>query len=458
MFNLKKFKNKKACVLGLGKSGRECAKLLKRQGFEVFISEGSPRPIPIELEGIECETGGHTNKVLDCDFIVKSPGISCNIPIIKKIKAKKIPLFSEIEIACAFLPKTCKLFAITGTNGKTTTTMMLGEILKAHAVNENKGRKVYILGNIGTPISSISDKVEDGSFIVLEVSSYQLESSTYFKPDVAAVLNITPDHLEHHGSLKKYVQAKENIFRDQSSKNALVINGTDKACVKMKNKAGSKVFAFSSTPQHSIKVDVFYDGDELIFSDGYRIKPPKLLMGIHNIENAMAASLMAFAAKVKPQSVQQGFDTFNSVEHRIEYFAEYKGIKCYNDSKATNVDSTVTALKALQSKNKIWVILGGRNKGAPYKPLKPYLNSFCKHAVLIGEASAKIKAELSGRFPCTEKGDIKTAVDYIFKHAQAGDILLLSPACSSFDQFKDFEDRGRQFKDIVRKYIATHTK
>ncbi|MDR1684625.1 MAG: UDP-N-acetylmuramoyl-L-alanine--D-glutamate ligase [Elusimicrobiota bacterium] len=456
MFTKAKFKNKKACVLGMGKSGVAAARLLKRQGFKVLLSEEQPKPLPAGLEGIDTETGGHSAKIFDCDFFVKSPGISHGHAVIKKIKKLKKPLFSEIEIALAFAPRDIKLFAITGTNGKTTTTQLLSEILNAHCARGKEKRKVYTVGNIGTPLAAIADKMAPGSFVVTEVSSYQLEDSSYLRPRVAAILNITPDHLEHHGGMAKYGAAKARIFADQKNTDALIINGGDKNCVKFIKQAKSRVLSFSAAAAHAVKVDVFYDGDEIIFSGGQRLKPPKLLLGLHNIENAMAAALMAFAAGVSAASVQAGFDVFSCPEHRIEYFAQRKGVKCYNDSKATNVDSTLIALKALQSQNKIWIILGGRDKGAPYQPLIPYLNRYGKHAVLIGEAAPLIKKELAGRFPATEKGDIKNAVDFIFAGAAPGDIMLLSPACASFDQFTGFEERGRFFKQIVRDYIKAH--
>lgn len=453
MFLPNKFKNKKACVLGMGKSGVCCAQLLRRQGFKVFISENTKRPVAEGLKGVEVETGGHTDKVLECDFIVKSPGIEPKTPILKKIANKKIPVFSEMEIACAFAPKDCKIFAVTGTNGKTTTTVMLSQIMEEHCSLEGKGRKVYTVGNIGQPFSSVADKAPKGSIIVMEVSSYQLEDTSYFKPFCGAVLNITPDHLEHHGSLKKYIEAKEHIFAFQNRRDFFVTNGSDKHCVKMIKHCPARAVCFSSAAGHTVKVAVFFDGDEMIFANGARIRPPKLLPGIHNVENAMCASLMAFTYGVSQEAVQKGFDSFGGLEHRIEYFAEYKGITCYNDSKATNVDSTVIALKALGGGKNIWVILGGRGKGAPYAPLMPYLNKFCKQAVLIGEDAKNIKKQINGKFPVTEKGDIEKAARFIFKEAKEGDIMLLSPACASFDQFKDFEDRGKKFKAAVLSLI-----
>ena len=434
MYDHKKFKGKKACVLGMGKSGAAAAKLLKRRGFEVLVyDDAKTAEVPAA-------------KIFECGFMVKSPGILPSHKILKKFKKTGRPVFSEIEIAIASAPKSVKIFAITGTNGKSTATELMAQVLRAHAKGKNK--KVYALGNVGRPFADFADTMPAGSLLALEVSSYQLEDSSYFKPDISALLNITPDHLEHHGSLKKYAAAKCKIFEHQGLGQAFITNGADKNCVKELKKAKCRVFTFSSTPKHSVRVDVFYDGDELIFADGRRLKPPKHLPGMHNIENAMAVALMAFAAGVSAKSVQKGFDSFKGLEHRIEFFAEHKGIKCYNDSKATNVDSSVTALKALQSQNKIWLILGGREKGFPYDPLLPLIKKYCKEIVLIGEAAPNIKRTLGG----TKKGDIKSAVAYILGKAKAGDIMLLSPACASFDQFKNFEDRGRQFKQAVTKH------
>ncbi|MDR0953390.1 MAG: UDP-N-acetylmuramoyl-L-alanine--D-glutamate ligase [Elusimicrobiota bacterium] len=450
MFKHSDFRGKKACVLGGGKSGLASARLLKRKGFKVLLSDGGKAQIPSNIiGGVEVESGGHTKKIFDCDFFIKSPGILPTSPIIKKLKKLKKPIFSEIELAIAYAPKDIKIYAITGTNGKTTTTEMLSEVMRCHVKEEGKNRKVYTLGNVGRPFADVADTMQKGSIVVLEISSYQLEDSAYFRPYAAALLNITPDHLEHHGSLKKYIEAKARIFKDQKNTDAFIFNADDKLCVKLINKPKSRAFSFSLSPTHPVRVDVFYDGDEIIFADGYRIKPPKNLPGLHNIENAMAASLLAFVGGVSQKAIQKGFDAFGGIEHRIEYFAEHKGIKCYNDSKSTNVDSTIIALKALQSKNKIWLILGGLGKGAPYTPLTKYLEKHCKQLMLIGADAGQIKKELKDCVSMTDAGNIANAVDGVFAKAKAGDILLLSPACASFDQFKNFEERGKIFKEIV---------
>ncbi|ACC99060.1 UDP-N-acetylmuramoylalanine/D-glutamate ligase [Elusimicrobium minutum Pei191] len=450
MFKSSKFKGKKACVLGMGKSGLAAARLLAENGFSVLISDGGKREIPGNLhKNIEVETGGHTNKILDCGFIVKSPGISSNMPVLKKIKNKKIPIFSEIEISISFLPKGCRIFAVTGTNGKTTTTMLLSEILKQFIKNKEFNKNVFTVGNIGCPLAEVMSEIKQHDLIVMEVSSYQLEDSSYFKPYAATILNITPDHIDHHGSFKKYLDAKSKIFKFQTQKDIAVINSADKNCLKAAKNIKSKLYGFATTPLQQIRSHVFYDGDELVFSAGERISPPKL-PGIHNVENAMAASLLALAAGVDSQSIQQAFNKFKTVEHRIELLGIKKGISFINDSKATNIDSTIIALRSMPDGKKTWLILGGQDKGSPYGVLLPLLETKCKKVLLVGQAAAKIKKDLPGYKYFNVCGTIDKAVEYAFNNAQKEDIILLSPACASFDQFNNFEERGKFFKQIYK--------
>lgn len=446
MFKPALWKGKKVCVLGLGKSGRAVASLLYTHGFEVLISEES-KQTPPALPGIQVETGGHSPAVFTCDFFVKSPGIFSKSPVLLEAKKRKIPVFSELEVALAFMPKNIRLFAVTGTNGKTTTTSLLGEILKADAVRCGNNRQVHVCGNIGSPVSMASDAVREHDDVVLEVSSYQLEDSTYFHPGFACLLNVTPDHLDHHGGLKNYIKAKNKIFKYQRPQDVLVLNGADFVCVEAAEKAKSHVLAFSTQPKHLLKTDVFFDGDELIFSQGQQLRPPNL-KGIHNVENAMAAALMALAAGIPADVIQQVFDKFQAMEHRIEQFAYHHGVIYVNDSKATNLDSTVTALKSFEPLHNIWLILGGRDKGASYEVLLPYLKDRCKHVLTIGESMDKIERELNG-FPVMRCDTLARAVEVSMKGAVRGDVVLLSPACASFDQFKSFEERGRIFKRLV---------
>ena len=446
MFKPEEWQGKKACVLGLGKSGRGVATLLRKHGFEVLISEEGAVPAP-KLDGITVETGGHSPAVFTCDFWVKSPGIFPKSPVLVEAKKRGIPVFSELEVAVSFMPKDVRIFAVTGTNGKTTTTALLGEILKADAMARADGRQVLVCGNIGNPVSLGAQTARPGDDIVVEVSSYQLEDSTYFRPAYACILNVTPDHLDHHGGMKNYIKAKNKIFKFQRAKDVLVLNGADVVCAEAAEKAKSRVLAFSTHPKHLLKTDVFFDGDELIFSEGHQLRPPHL-KGIHNIENAMAAALMALSAGVAPQTVQHVFDNFTAMEHRIEQFAYHRGVIYVNDSKATNLDSTVTALKSFEPTRNIWLILGGRDKGASYEVLLPYLQNRCKHVLTIGESMDKIERELNG-FPVLRCTTLARAVETAMQGAARGDVVLLSPACSSFDQFKDYEERGRIFKRLV---------
>lgn len=455
MFNSQKLKGRKACVLGFGKSGRAAASLLAAHGFEVLISEEAPMDnigsfvLPAS---VTVETGGHTDRIFECGFWIKSPGIFPQNPVLLEAKERGIPVFSELEMALAFMPKPIRVFAVTGTNGKTTTTALLGAILKEHAHRENKGRRVHICGNIGNPVSLCASQVKAHDDLVIEVSSYQLEDSTYFRPQFACILNITPDHLDHHGGMKGYIKAKAKVFKNQRAGDVLVVNGADAVCAQLVEKAKSRVLAFSTHPKHLLRTDVFFDGDELIFSEGHQIRPPHL-KGIHNIENAMAAALMALAAAVPAETIQRVFDRFEAMEHRIEQFAYHRGVTYVNDSKATNLDSTITALKSFEKSRNLWLILGGRDKGASYEVLIPYLKDYCKRVLTIGEAMNKIEAELHNSVELMRCVTLEQAVKTAMDGAVRGDVVLLSPACSSFDQFKDFEHRGKVFKQLVNARI-----
>ncbi|WP_428897351.1 UDP-N-acetylmuramoylalanine--D-glutamate ligase [Parelusimicrobium proximum] len=453
MFDVKKFKGKKGAVLGFGLTGLAAAEMLHDKKFKLLVSDDKYRGMPLKEYPFSIELGEHTDEIMRCGFVVKSPGISPKAPILKKIRNKKIPVFSEMEVALSFLPRDCKVFAVTGTNGKTTTTLLLSKILQEYAKKEGLGRKIFTLGNIGSPVSAEIKNIKRGDWLVIEVSSYQLEDSTYFKPDTAIVLNVTPDHIDHHGSFKKYAEAKAKIFNFQTKGDVAIINAGDSYCAKMIKKIKAKVLSFATTPDKEVRSHVFFDGDEMVFSTGERIRPPAL-PGVHNVENAMAAALAALQAGVKSAVISAAFKKFKGVEHRLEPVLEYKGIKCINDSKATNIDSTIVALKALDTDRKIWLILGGTDKGSPYDVLVPHLIKYCKQVLTIGAAAGKIKTDIGDMFPVRHCGDIETAVKYALKKGVKGDVLLLSPACASFDQFKNYEERGKYFKKICRKTAA----
>ena len=448
MFNLKDFSGKKASVLGGGKSGQAVARLLAEHDIEVLISDEKIISLEEPSSQISVESGGHTEQVFLSDFIVKSPGIFPKSAVLLKAQELNIPIFSELEVALSFLPEKVTVLAVSGTNGKTTTTSLLGEILKQKNKRENKDSNVWVCGNIGNPVSDCISKVKTGDDLVIEVSSYQLEDSSFFRPHIAGLLNITPDHLDHHGGMKNYIAAKERLFKDQQPEDVAVLNGADATCAQLAEKIKSEVWVFTAQPKHWLKTDVFFDGDALVFSEGFQIHPPKLI-GIHNVENAMAAALMAFAAGAKEEDVAKSFDTFKAITHRIETVATIKGVTYINDSKATNLDSTIIALKSFEKNKNIWLILGGRDKGASYEILLPYLKDHCKQVLSIGESMDKIERELHGAFPITRCTTLRRALTTAAEQAQPGDVVLLSPACASFDQFSSFEERGELFKTWV---------
>lgn len=445
-------KGKLAGVLGLGRSGQSVAALLRKKGFKVFGSDSRPKAeVAAALKGlgkkITWEWSGHSDRLLKCAFVVKSPGLKPDLPIFAKLAAKGIPVYSELEIALAYSPAK-GLVAITGTNGKSTTTQLTYEIFKAGLP---RGRKAILGGNIGIPLSSSAPSSKKSDVIVLEASSYQLEDSVRLEPRAAAILNITADHLDHHGSMAAYIAAKAKVFREQGPGDACVFNADDPAVYKLSRECPAERLYFGTKAPH---VHAWAEGGKLRFKlpgakKEFSLVPPKL-PGRHNLENAMAAALLAFARGIKPAAVQKAFKEFKGVEHRIEPCGVARGVRCVNDSKATNVDSTLVALKAFESEGKrLLLILGGLHKGLPYAPLKPWIEKSVKGILTIGTAARRIEEDLSGLVPIFPCGELSVAVDTALKIGAKGDVLLLSPACASFDQFKDFEDRGRRFKEFV---------
>ncbi len=435
---------KRAGVLGLGKSGVAAANLAVKLGYSVFASDcGKKREIKQLNKQVKAEFGGHSDEILNSAFIIKSPGIHTDIPILKKAKKRKVAVISDLSFALTN-SKYKKLIAITGTNGKTTTTDLTAKIIKAYHKDS------MVTGNIGFPLSDKALKTTKNTFIIMELSSYQLEDTPDFKPDISVLLNITPDHLEHHKTMSAYAKAKENVFINQKSSNYAIFNYDDKPCRKTARKSKAKNVFFSKYP---LKNGVYFDKSVIVIKikkGKTDIINPKInIPGMHNIENILAATAAAYCAGVKPNIIERVISSYKGVEHRIEYVRTVKGADYYNDSKSTNVDSARVALEAFE-KN-IILILGGRDKGAPYAPLKDLIKKRVKTLVLIGETADKIKNELEGFADIKDLKNIENAVKYISRTAKQGDIVLLSPACASFDQFKDFEERGRVFKDLVIK-------
>lgn len=429
-------------VIGAGRSGLAAARLLHRQGARVLLSDQGRITAKLPA-GIETESGGHSNRLLDCDLLVRSPGVPGHLAILRKAAARRIPIWSELELAA----RSCqprRFVAVTGTNGKTTTTALVGELFKAGL------SPVLVGGNIGTPLSDLVPKVSRRSTVVLEVSSYQLEDIDTFHPQIAAVLNITPDHLEHHGSMKAYAAAKARIFENQNRRDVTVFNADDAWCRKLAKRCRGRRLWFSR--RRLLPSGVSYERGDIVFRWGTMNARWPLrwnLPGPHNIENALAATAMAAAAGIPTAVIRRVLERFRGVEHRLELVKIIGGVRYVNDSKATNVDSTRVALESFAQP--LVIIMGGEGKGAPYKPLAPLIRRHVKTILLIGEDAPTIRRELRGMAPMEHCGTMKRAVARARRLAQSGDVVLLSPACASFDQYRNYEERGRDFKALVRK-------
>ncbi len=438
-------KNKgiKIAVLGLGKSGIACANLAISKGYGVFASDSGKVRTHKDMKlnkKVEVEFGKHTQKVLDCDIIIKSPGLPNELEILKQARKQEIPILSELDFALNFA-KPKKIIAVTGTNGKTTTTTLIYEIVK-------KGYKnTFVAGNIGFPISEVVTKLNSKSILVLELSSYQLEDSPLFRPDISVSMNITPDHLKHHHTMANYVKAKANVFINQKKQDYAIYNHNDKYLKKSILKTKANKFAFNDNRSKNC---IFYKDGTIYLKKGnktIKLNPKINIPGKHNIDNILASVAASYLAGTKKPVIEKVISNFKGVEHRIEFVKDINGVKYYNDSKGTNVDSTKVALESFD-KN-IQLILGGQDKGSPYKPIFNLIKKKVKNIFLIGEATNIIKKQLKGSAPMVECKTLSNAIKKIHSVAQKGDIVLFSPACASFDQFNDFEHRGREFKKFV---------
>ncbi|MFA5975578.1 MAG: UDP-N-acetylmuramoyl-L-alanine--D-glutamate ligase [Elusimicrobiota bacterium] len=443
------FKNRRVGVLGAGKSGLAAAALLKRLGADVLLSDQGKIAGEIP-NGIAVEEGGHSSRLLETDLLIRSPGVPGHLPLLEKASQQGIPVWSEMELGYRqILPagrqaRYRELIAITGTNGKTTTTTLVGEFFKAAR------RHTLVGGNIGTPLSSLALRSTTQSVLVLEISSYQLENIETFHPTISAILNITPDHLEHHGTMRAYAAAKGRIFENQTSEDVCILNADDAWCRRLARRCRARVFLFSR--QRTLSQGIYLDQGALVLrwkGRCTRWEFKTLLPGPHNIENILAAVAMAVAGNVPLSVIQRVLARFRGVEHRLERVRHLDGVRYINDSKGTNVDSTRVALASFSEP--LVVIMGGRGKGSPYTPLKPLLKKRAKRILLIGEESTRIRRELGRTVPCEACGALPRAVRRARVLAAPGDVVLLSPACASFDQYRNYEERGKHFKALVRK-------
>jgi UDP-N-acetylmuramoylalanine--D-glutamate ligase len=446
--------NKRVLVVGLGKSGVASALFLKAHGARVTVSDTKSgdelrNEIPALLDhGITVETGGHGERTFrEQDLIVVSPGVPADAPLLKQARSLGEVVIGEIELAANFLPG--PIVAITGSNGKTTTTTLVGEILAAGGI------PVLVGGNIGTPAISLAEQARRETAIVLEVSSFQLETIQTFHPKVAVVLNVTPDHLDRHRTLDAYVDAKARIFENQGSQDFAVLNADDAICVAMAQRTKAQVFWFSR--QKEVKQGAWVNNGNIYFRDEGQAREVMLvseipLKGAHNLENVLAAVSAAALMRCRPEKIRQAVRDFKAVEHRLEYVATIRGVDYYNDSKATNVDATIKALESFPGN--IHLILGGKDKGSDYSVLNDLLRNRVKRVYTIGAAAAKIESQIistnNGGPEQVHAETLENAVRKANALAESGEVVLLAPACASFDQFKNYEHRGRTFKEIVQ--------
>ena len=439
---------KKVLVVGLARTGVAVSLFSAGYGALVTATDEKPEaaladaPEKLRAAGVQLVLGGHDPAVfLDPDLIVLSPGVPANLAALEKARAKGIPVWSEIELAWRFLRG--KLVAVTGSNGKTTTTSLVAHILKTAQIPTLVG------GNIGTPLLALVESSSDSSVTVAEVSSFQLETIESFRPEIGVLLNLTPDHLDRHASFEEYAAAKLRLFENQLERDAAILNADDPE-VTRRMPARPHVYWFSR--QKRVAAGAFLQNDQIIFRhEGEETTLARRdeisLPGDHNLENILAACAAAYLAGAAPAAIAAGVKTFQGVEHRLEFVAEIAGVRYYNDSKATNVDAAAKALAAFPGP--LLVILGGKDKGSPYTPLRDLLAARARRAILIGAAAEKIAADLAGAVPLDQARTLDRAVEVAAFHARPGDTVLLAPACSSFDQFENYEQRGRVFKQLV---------
>ncbi len=440
------FKNKRVSILGAGRSGLASAEAVMSRGGIVLVSDSGPAKgkdtiAALSKTGAKSEFGGHSEAVFNCDLMIVSPGVPSNSPVITRARSKGIEVWPEIELAYRLCQG--KIIGITGSNGKTTTTALIGEILK------NAGIKSFVCGNIGFPFVAVADQVPSDGYAVVELSSFQLELIDRFRADISILLNITPDHLDRHGDMESYIEAKFRIFENQSEGDLAVVNYDDSILRKRCHGLKSKKIWFSVEAEDISGVravpggGIFINDTEIMKSDEVRIK------GIHNLSNACAALSAASGAGIDGRIIATTLESFAGVEHRLEFARLIGGVSFINDSKGTNVDSVYWALKAVSAP--VILIAGGRDKAGDFTFLNELVSGKVKSVILIGEAAPKIMSVWQELTSCEEAVDMEEAVRMAYERSISGDTVLLSPGCASFDMFDNFEHRGRVFKEAVSK-------
>jgi UDP-N-acetylmuramoylalanine--D-glutamate ligase len=441
-------------AVGLARTGVATALFCARHNATVTATdmraerELGDAPAKLREAGVKLELGGHQEQTyLAQDLIIPSPGVPADDPLLAKARAKGITVWSEIELAYRFMEG--EMIGITGSNGKTTTTTLVHHILKT------AGRKAILAGNVGKPLISCVEATSGETVAVVELSSFQLELTDKFRPNIAVFLNLTPDHLDRHKDMETYAAAKARIFAKQTEMDAAVLNADDAPTVALAPRK-PQVFWFSH--KDSVEQGACVRGEDIVVRHHAReefvMKTSEIpLAGGHNVENVLAAVMAARLAEVDAEAIAEGVRSFAGVEHRLEFVAEINGVRYYNDSKATNVDATLKALDAFPGG--ILIILGGKDKGSDYTVLQKPLREKATLALLIGAAAGKIHRQIAGSVAIERAETLERAVEIASQTAHAGDVVLLAPACASFDQFENFEQRGRVFKELVKGLVKS---
>lgn len=440
---------KKIAVIGMGKTGIAVVAFLGSRGASVVVTDEKPQSLWGEafdrLAGREwLSVGPYDSTVLEgVDFVVPSPGIPPYSDILLAAQERNIPILSEIELAYRFIK--VPIIVITGTNGKTTTTTLLGEILK------EAGKKVFVGGNIGNPLIEYAVKEQTDDFIVAEISSFQLQWIDTFRAHAAVLLNITCDHVNYHGSFDEYRRIKARVFENQQSTDLAILNAEDKTQAGLASSIRARVVHFSS--KRELPAGLFLDNQSIIYRkhDGSEERYPVgmiRLPGLHNVENVMAAIAAARLCGCEPESIMNTISAFRGLPHRIEFAGEKNAVKFYDDSKGTNVDAVVRALSTFAAP--VILLLGGRDKDGNFEVLKPLLGDGAKQVILFGEARDRIEPQIGNVVPVAKEPTLKAATELAYRSARPGDIVLLSPGCASFDEFANYKERGNHFKDVVR--------
>jgi UDP-N-acetylmuramoylalanine--D-glutamate ligase len=438
-----KVEGARAVVVGMARSGVAAVELLMEQGARVTAVDQSALTNPKLVELGVSVRPQEAAAFEGADLVVLSPGVPADLEVLQSVRRLGVPVVGDLELASWFLKG--EIIGITGSNGKTTTTAMTGHILKA------SGIPVQVGGNIGTPPASMVRTSRPGQWNVLELSSFQLETISSFRAHIGAALNVTPDHLDRHYTFEKYAAAKARLFENQGPADFAVLNADDPVTRAYAERTASKAKWFSSTRQ--VESGSCLNGEQIILESQPVMSAAEIpLRGVHNLENTMAAAIMARLAGATHEQIRAAVLSFPGVEHRLEFVRDLDGVAWYNDSKATNVDATLKALAAFPGG--LWVILGGKDKNSDYRPLIAAMKEKTRGVLLIGAAADKIGNHIHGEVSIVKCGTLEGAVRHAHLSARSGDTVLLAPACASFDQFENFEHRGREFKRLVNALLA----